>query len=184
LESRSTSKLSREHNMSDSGCNDELVGEDLNNRDLDVEGNDSELDDRLADDDYEMQSEDQYMGPPNLDDVQGIKIEPEDDAKYYEPIDPTKEGVYIVHVYDDNTAKARWKCDDISKMKVNSPIFEIGGYSWSLLCFPRGNNVSQLSIYLACEGENKNSSWSRFAKFQLNILNQKVRTFHFHSNHL
>ncbi|KAL0485464.1 ubiquitin carboxyl-terminal hydrolase [Acrasis kona] len=124
-----------------------------------------------GDDDLEMQDDD-YSPISTSANVQEAILGEDELKEFFEPVDPTKEGVYIVRQFDENTAKARWKLDQLSKTRISSNIFEIGGYQWSILCFPRGNNVSQLSIYLACEGETS-PSWSRFARFQLSIINQK-----------
>ncbi|KAF0983053.1 hypothetical protein FDP41_011031 [Naegleria fowleri] len=94
----------------------------------------------------------------------------EEAALYYEPIDPTKEGVYHVKSFDANTEKWRWKVDfSTLPAKHYSPEFTAGPHKFRLLVFPHGNNVNFVSVYLdTCQ-----STDVKLVRFQITILNQK-----------
>jgi hypothetical protein len=115
-------------------------------------------------------------------DAEEEKRKRESDAEsriYFEPVDLTRENVYHVRDFDEHTQKHRWKLTDFSKGRIYSPVFESGGVKWKILCFPKGNNVSFMSIYLACEDVDtrpisQRESWYRSTRFQLSVINQKV----------
>lgn len=73
-----------------------------------------------------------------------------------------------------------WKLENYSKLpeRVESEVFEIGGYQWNLLLFPQGNQASKnqhLSLYLAVAkfpGEDQDDM-QRGAHFVLTVIRQK-----------
>ncbi|KAL9646087.1 hypothetical protein ABK040_007965 [Willaertia magna] len=94
----------------------------------------------------------------------------EEAAQYYEPLDLSRDGIYHVKTFDENTEKLRWKTN-IKQMGIKeySPIFTAAGSPWRILIFPKGNNVPYISLYLDTAG----STEHKFVRFQLSILNQK-----------
>lgn len=72
----------------------------------------------------------------------------------------------------------QWKLEHFSSLpeKIESEVFEAGGYRWSLLLFPRGNanNLRErnaMSLYLKAVSEHEEES-KRSAEFKLFLLNQ------------
>lgn len=73
-----------------------------------------------------------------------------------------------------------WKIENYSKLpeRVESDVFEIGGYQWNLLMFPQGNQSTKnqhMSLYLAVAkfpGEDQDDM-QRGAQFVLTVIRQK-----------
>lgn len=106
-----------------------------------------------------------------------------------EPVDESKEDIYLVKQFDENTAKYRWRFS-LPQMavfnikRVYSPDFIVGCTPWyfihcilihlnrRILMFTQG---SSLSLYLdvADAKTHQPSDWTRFARFQLSIICQK-----------
>ena len=68
-----------------------------------------------------------------------------------------------------------WRIENFSQLpdRVTSDVFEIGGYQWNLLLFPRGNQSSKgqnMSLYLAVAEDNDGESFSRSAAFTLTLV--------------
>ena len=88
----------------------------------------------------------------------------------------SKDGVYLVKQFDANTAKWRWNVHNYSTrgQKLYSDDFEVGGYKWRILLFPRGNNVQAIGTYLdVADAKQMQGNWTRYARFQLSIINIK-----------
>ncbi|KAJ7971377.1 Ubiquitin carboxyl-terminal hydrolase 12 [Quillaja saponaria] len=72
--------------------------------------------------------------------------------------------------------KFTWTIRNFSKLNTEkhySEVFSLGGCQWRILVFPNGNNVNHLSVYLdAADSANLPQSWSRFADFNLTLINQ------------
>lgn len=72
-------------------------------------------------------------------------------------------------------AKFTWVLKDVSKLteaKIYSPNFELEGFTWRYMIFPKGNRAPGLiSIYLECVPEGKEAGWKCNAQFQLTIVN-------------
>jgi len=134
-----------------------------------------------------MNSDDEEMKDINEDDMvpQTYKSEKEqleaerrqqeleEAAQYYEPIDPSQEGVYFVKAFDANTEKWRWKVD-LEKLqgvsKEYSPTLVMKSnpeHRFRLLFFPRGNNVNHISCYLDTAGTTE----YKLVRFQVSLLN-------------
>lgn len=67
----------------------------------------------------------------------------------------------------------QWEIPNFSErpLKTFSDVFEIGGFSWQLLCFPKGNKPGQLSLFLAVPDiEEQPANWQRSASFKLSVL--------------
>ena len=81
---------------------------------------------------------------------------------------------------DDMTGTFRWVIKDWSRIvssKHRSERFVVGGFSWQLLMFPRGNAVDHLSLYLdAAEPDSLPAGWSQFASFSLSLVCQDDET--------
>ncbi|XP_047307163.1 ubiquitin C-terminal hydrolase 12-like isoform X2 [Impatiens glandulifera] len=81
-------------------------------------------------------------------------------------------------VQSDDTPSARftWTIDNFTRLnnkKLYSETFNIGGYKWRVLIFPKGNNVDQLSMYLdVADFANLPYGWNRYAQFSLAVINQ------------
>jgi len=75
----------------------------------------------------------------------------------------------------------RWVVDDFSLLKDDpqpkyySPVFRLGGNTWRVLMFPKGNNDrNNLSVYLeVAEQHSLPTGWQRKATFTLVVFNQK-----------
>ncbi|KAH0756501.1 hypothetical protein KY290_026771 [Solanum tuberosum] len=77
----------------------------------------------------------------------------------------------------DDAASPRftWTIDNFSRLNVKkySDVFDIGGYKWRILIFPKGNNVDYLSMYLdVADAATLPTGWSRHAKFSLAVVDQ------------
>lgn len=101
--------------------------------------------------------------------------EKEDARNYHEPIDWSKEGLYHTSTPDQNTEKFRWKLSlkEINENQKNdyvySPTFEVGGYPWRILFYPRGNGPENYaSVYL----DTANNPSHVMVRFQITVLNQ------------
>ncbi|KAL5101396.1 hypothetical protein RYX36_005723 [Vicia faba] len=74
-----------------------------------------------------------------------------------------------------------WRIGWFSQMtakKLYSDVFEVGGYKWRVLIFPKGNNVNCLSIYLhAADSSSLPEGWTRFARFSLAVESQTHTMF-------
>ncbi|XLS83172.1 hypothetical protein HN51_049003 [Arachis hypogaea] len=67
----------------------------------------------------------------------------------------------------------KWTIKDFCKLKskkIYSQNFYIGGHSWRILMYPKGNNVDYLSIYL--DAGTLADVETRFSKFKLVLINQ------------
>ncbi|XP_035844175.1 TNF receptor-associated factor homolog 1a-like [Helianthus annuus] len=62
----------------------------------------------------------------------------------------------------------------INKRELRSNTFEIGGYKWYLLIFPKGCDVSDhLSIFLCVDNHEKlPREWCHFAQFTIALVNK------------
>ncbi len=86
-----------------------------------------------------------------------------------------------------------WRIENFSGLrerKKYSENFEVGGQSWRLLIFPRGNGCDYVSLYLdVADTDLLPYNWTRGAQFTLTIVNQqneersqrKDANHHFHS---
>ena len=78
--------------------------------------------------------------------------------------------------------KFRWEIPKFSttaEKKLSSQNFMIGGYWWKLLCFPKGNSCECLSVYMdVADNERLPSGWSRYAWFQLTVINSQFPERH------
>ncbi|KAL5101398.1 hypothetical protein RYX36_005725 [Vicia faba] len=78
---------------------------------------------------------------------------------------------------DSSPFRFTWRIDGfswINTIKLYSDVFEVGGYKWRVLIFPKGNNVmDHLSVYLEIANSAKLlSGWSSYAEFSLIVVNQ------------
>ena len=84
--------------------------------------------------------------------------------------------------HDPLAGKFRWEIPKFSttaEKKLYSQNFMIGGYWWKLLCFPKGNSCECLSVYMdVADNERLPSGWSRYAWFQLTVLNSQFPERH------
>lgn len=67
----------------------------------------------------------------------------------------------------------QWEIPNFSERpaKIFSDVFEVGGFSWQLLCFPKGNKPGQLSLFLAVPDiDEQPVNWQRSASFKLSVL--------------
>jgi ubiquitin carboxyl-terminal hydrolase 7 len=102
-------------------------------------------------------------------------------------VDELQQGLGAAMEVDENTkpeeaapnplaGEHMWDVSNVSthQGKVLSEPFEIGGYSWQLLLYPRGNNrPDSLSLYLAvAEDDQQAFGLQRTAVFKLMLLNQ------------
>jgi hypothetical protein len=78
-------------------------------------------------------------------------------------------------------ASFRWKIEDWRAFQQDAAnrtygaAFSAGGFSWRLLCFPRGNTVPFLSLYLAVTSDFRQrlpAGWVKFARFALIVPNR------------
>ncbi|XP_050903813.1 ubiquitin C-terminal hydrolase 12 isoform X2 [Lathyrus oleraceus] len=69
-----------------------------------------------------------------------------------------------------------WRIDRFSQMsaeRIYSDVFEVEGYKWRVLIFPKGNNVDCLSMYLdAADSSSLPEGSTRFARFSLTVVSQ------------
>ncbi|XP_047317726.1 ubiquitin C-terminal hydrolase 12-like isoform X2 [Impatiens glandulifera] len=79
-------------------------------------------------------------------------------------------------VEEPETSRFSWTVENFSRLntkKLYSEIFNVGGYKWRALIFPKGNNVDQLSMYLdVADSATLPYGWSRYAHFSLAVVNQ------------
>ncbi|KAJ7569840.1 hypothetical protein O6H91_01G097400 [Diphasiastrum complanatum] len=79
-------------------------------------------------------------------------------------------------VDDPQSGKFTWPIEDFTKINIRkyySETFIVGGYSWRILVFPKGNNVDSLSMYLdVADSASLPYGWSRYAQFNLAVINQ------------
>uniref|UniRef100_A0A0V0H703 Putative ovule protein n=1 Tax=Solanum chacoense TaxID=4108 RepID=A0A0V0H703_SOLCH len=78
-------------------------------------------------------------------------------------------------VDDPASARFTWTVEKFSRLNVKkySDVFDIGGYKWRILIFPKGNDVDYLSMYLdVADAATLPTGWSRHAKFSLAVVNQ------------
>ncbi|KAK9823704.1 hypothetical protein WJX72_004794 [[Myrmecia] bisecta] len=76
---------------------------------------------------------------------------------------------------DPSLGEYNWEILNFSQLpgdKAFSPTFQIGGFPWRLLVFPRGNKLNYVSMYLDCSDELQPPGWSRRAAFKLTLINQ------------
>ncbi|CAN1171533.1 MATH domain and coiled-coil domain-containing protein At3g58360 [Linum perenne] len=70
-----------------------------------------------------------------------------------------------------DTKDFTWKITNFSKLKdeIYSDAFVAGGHRWRVLCFPKGNDVDFLSLYLDfADWETMPPRWSKYADFNFN----------------
>ncbi|WJX28511.1 ubiquitinyl hydrolase 1 [Trifolium repens] len=79
-------------------------------------------------------------------------------------------------VKDSSPFRFTWKIDRFSQLKAKklySDVFEVGGFKWRILIFPKGNNVDSLSMYLdVADSANLPDGWSRYAQFSMKVVDQ------------
>ncbi|XP_055811371.1 ubiquitin C-terminal hydrolase 12-like isoform X2 [Solanum dulcamara] len=79
-------------------------------------------------------------------------------------------------VDDPASARFTWTVDKFSRLNVKklySDAFNVGGYKWRILIFPKGNNADHLSIYLdVADAATLPYGWSRYAQISLAVLDQ------------
>ncbi|CAN1845102.1 Ubiquitin C-terminal hydrolase 12 [Linum perenne] len=74
-----------------------------------------------------------------------------------------------------DTKDFTWRITNFSKLKdeIYSDAFLVGGHRWRVLCFPKGNDVDFLSLYLDfADWETMPPRWSKYADFNLTLVNQ------------
>ncbi|CAL1372322.1 unnamed protein product [Linum trigynum] len=74
-----------------------------------------------------------------------------------------------------DTKDFTWRIPNFSKLKdeIYSDAFFAGGSRWRVLCFPKGNEVDFLSLYLDFDdGETMPAGWSKYVEFSITIVNQ------------
>ncbi|XP_077219239.1 MATH domain and coiled-coil domain-containing protein At3g58270-like [Tasmannia lanceolata] len=86
------------------------------------------------------------------------------------------EGRHIEALRVVPSSKVTWTIHNFSTLNTQkhySDIFLVDGSQWKLLIYPKGNAVSQLSIYLAvADSESLPHEWSRTAKFSISVIDQ------------
>eukprot|EP01095_Lingulamoeba_sp_RSL-Kostka_P007525 TRINITY_DN2405_c0_g3_i1.p1 TRINITY_DN2405_c0_g3~~TRINITY_DN2405_c0_g3_i1.p1 ORF type:complete len:1115 (-),score=454.54 TRINITY_DN2405_c0_g3_i1:95-3439(-) len=60
----------------------------------------------------------------------------------------------------------------IEKKKVHSEQFELDDEKWTILCFPKGNNVKNLSLYLESVSAKEKRDFNLDSSFSLTVLNK------------
>ncbi|KAL3323888.1 hypothetical protein AABB24_038191, partial [Solanum stoloniferum] len=84
-------------------------------------------------------------------------------------------------VDDPPSGRFAWTIENFSRLNVKklySEVFNVGGYKWRILIFPKGNNADQLSLYLdVADSPSLPYGWSRYAHFSLGVLNQAHTKF-------
>ncbi|XP_055831418.1 ubiquitin C-terminal hydrolase 12-like isoform X2 [Solanum dulcamara] len=116
-------------------------------------------------------------------------VEPEDEEMLVPNSDFPVEGpqpmeastVEGPQVDDPPSARFAWTIENFSRLNVKklySEVFNVGGYKWRILIFPKGNNADQLSLYLdVADSPSLPYGWSRYAHFSLAVLNQVHNKF-------
>ncbi|WJX64616.1 ubiquitinyl hydrolase 1 [Trifolium repens] len=85
-------------------------------------------------------------------------------------------------VKDPSPFRFTWKIDRFSQIKaykLYSDVFEVGGFKWRVLIFPKGNNVEDyLSMYLdVADSASLPYGWSKCALFSLTLVNQIMNKY-------
>ncbi|AQK58406.1 Ubiquitin carboxyl-terminal hydrolase 13 [Zea mays] len=79
-------------------------------------------------------------------------------------------------VEDPQTSRFTWTIENFtrfSEKKHYLEVFVVGGFKWSVLIFPKGNNVDHFSMYLdVADSTSLPYGWSRYAQFSLAVVNQ------------
>ncbi|KAJ9540444.1 hypothetical protein OSB04_026950 [Centaurea solstitialis] len=79
-------------------------------------------------------------------------------------------------VEEAQASRFTWSIENFSRQankKLYSDVFEVAGYKWRVLIFPKGNNVDHLSMYLdVADSSSLPYGWSRYAQFSLAVVNQ------------
>ncbi|KAL5702007.1 hypothetical protein ACHQM5_027280 [Ranunculus cassubicifolius] len=75
-----------------------------------------------------------------------------------------------------------WKLEkfsEISKRELRSGVFEVGGYKWYILIYPKGCDVcNHLSLFLCVADHDKLlPGWSHFAQFTISVVNREPKKF-------
>ncbi|XP_052175009.1 ubiquitin C-terminal hydrolase 12 isoform X2 [Diospyros lotus] len=124
------------------------------------------------------------MAPPPLDQEEEMLVPNSDLVEGPQPMEMgqpetarTEEGPRL----DEPQAfRFVWTIENFSRLSTKkhySEVFMAGGYKWRVLIFPRGNNVSYLSMYLdVADSAILPYGWRRYALFSLAVVNQ------FHAN--
>lgn len=118
------------------------------------------------------------MPPPPLDQEDVEMTAPpasEDDILPTEAPAENLSSVAVPVMDDLSSGRFTWSIQNFSKLakKVYSDDFNVGGYKWRILIFPKGNNVDHLSMYLDVpDSMMLPNGWSRFAQFSLTVVNQ------------
>ncbi|KAM0006405.1 putative ubiquitinyl hydrolase 1 [Helianthus debilis subsp. tardiflorus] len=103
-------------------------------------------------------------------------------AEGSEPVEETANSVDAPKVDDppkvDDRPSERftWTIENFSKLtrkKVYSDVFLVGGYKWRVLIFPKGNNSDHLSVYLdVADFATLPYGWSKNIQLSLAVVNQ------------
>ena len=74
---------------------------------------------------------------------------------------------------DPDAGTHRWVVRDwslITRDKLRSEPFAVGGFNWQILVFPRGNNQEYVSVYPdAADSASLPPGWSQHAAFTLSM---------------
>eukprot|EP00762_Andalucia_godoyi_P005775 ANDGO_06901.mRNA.1 Ubiquitin carboxyl-terminal hydrolase 12 len=110
------------------------------------------------------------QGPQSTISQQGLAV-----GEDYDEIDDSKySGVYLCKSVDPLYKVYRWKIERFSQqtaLKIFSDKFEVGGFPWRLMMFPRGNGSPSLSAYLeVADAAEQKGVWSRRAKFLIGVI--------------
>jgi ubiquitin carboxyl-terminal hydrolase 7 len=107
--------------------------------------------------------------------AQPLVIPPESVVKSEEGDSGQAEQMEIENKADALEGSYTWKIEgfgSLSDKKRYSDTFEIGGYKWRLLVFPRGNGCDHVSLYLDVpDAEALPYNWGRSASFTLVVPN-------------
>ncbi|CAN0857691.1 Binding partner of ACD11 1 [Linum grandiflorum] len=75
-----------------------------------------------------------------------------------------------------DTKDFTWRIPNFSKLKeeIYSDAFVVGGHRWRILCFPKGNDVDSLSLYLDFADWEimPADGWTKYADFNITLVNQ------------
>ncbi|KAM0041874.1 putative ubiquitinyl hydrolase 1 [Helianthus debilis subsp. tardiflorus] len=93
-----------------------------------------------------------------------------------QPVEENANAVDAPIVDDPRSVRFTWKIENFSKLtrkKLYSHIFFVGGYKWRVLMYPKGNNTDHLSMYIdVADSTTSPHGWSRNALFSLAVVNQ------------
>uniref|UniRef100_A0A251TS21 Putative TRAF-like protein n=1 Tax=Helianthus annuus TaxID=4232 RepID=A0A251TS21_HELAN len=93
-----------------------------------------------------------------------------------QPVEENANAVDTPIVDDPPSVRFTWKIENFSKLtrkKLYSHIFFVGGYKCRVLMYPKGNNTDHLSMYLdVADSTTSPHGWSRNALFSLAVVNQ------------